>query len=361
MKLSRKWINEDLVDLSHISDQKLCEALEMLGHKVLSLQQIDGISHDSIIDVEINSNRPDCFSLIGIAREAAAAFDVTRKYHEPDVKGNDKISIYELLDVDVPAEWLCNRYSTRMAKNVKVAPSPKWLRDRLTACGIEPVNNIIDITNYVAIEYGQPVTAYDYRSITSGQLSVRETEEGELFIDSDGKQYTLQAGMLVVCDDTDIISIAGITGTAASKVSDDTTTVVIESASFNSDSIRKTSQVLEIKTSSSIQFEHSPDPMLTVPALHRVCELLEMLQCADVLDGMLDVLNYIPEPRTIELDIDQINTLLQTTFSKEEIVMYLKRLEICSDGNTIFVPSFRTDLSTVSDIAMEIERIHRLT
>ena len=364
MKFSRKWVNEEFVDLSKISDQEFIETMEMLGHNVESCKRLYDTnsknSHDTVIDFEISLTRPDCHSLIGLSREAAAAFNIPMKCHNPIIKGNSDELIYELLDVEVPTEWLCNRYSARMVKNVKVGSSPNWLHDRLIASGIKPVNNIIDIINYVRIAYGQPIFAYDYKCISSGQIVVREAEEGETFTSPGGKEYHLKAGMLVVADDMNLISIAGITNSAGFDITTDTSTIVIESANYNGTSICDTSQKLAIKTAASIQFEQAPDPMLTIPALEKACELIEQLQCGEVLDGIIDVLNYVPEPVTIEMDVERINTLLQTNLSAEDITAYLKRLNISLDSGTIFVPSWRTDLSSITDITTEIGRIHRL-
>jgi phenylalanyl-tRNA synthetase beta chain len=364
MKFSRKWVNEEFVDLSEISDQEFIETMEMFGHKANSQNRLDDPNsqktHDTVIDFEISPTRPDCHSLIGLSREAAAAFNIPMKCHDPIIEGNSDELIYELLDVEVPAEWLCNRYSMRMVKHVKVTSSPKWLRDRLIASSIKPVNNIIDIINYVRIAYGQPIYAYDYQCISSGQIVVREAEEGEIFTTPDCKQYRLQAGMLVVADDTNLISIAGIIGSAGSGITADTSTIVIEAANYNCTSICQTSRELAIQTATSIQFEQAPDPMLTIPALERACELIEQLQCGEILDGIIDVLNYVPEPVTIEMDVTKINDLLQTNLSAENICAYLKRLDISIDGDTILIPSWRPDLSTIADIATEIGRIHGL-
>jgi phenylalanyl-tRNA synthetase beta chain len=364
MKFSKKLVNEEFLDLSEISDQEFIETMEMLGHKVKSCKRLYDTNskntHDTVIDFEISRSRPDCQSLIGLSREAAAAFNIPMKCHDPIIKGNSNELIYELLDVEVPAERLCNRYSVRMVKHVKVTSSPKWLRDRLIASNIEPVNNIIDIINYVRIAYGQPICAYDYKCIGSGQIAVREAEEGEIFTSQDNQTYQLQAGMLIVANDTSPISIAGITGSAGSQITADTSTIVIESANYNCTSICQTSKQLAIRTATSTQFEQSPDPLLTIPALERVCELIEQLQCGEVLDGIIDVLNYVPEPVTIEMDVTKINDLLQTNLSAEDVGAYLKRLDIPLDGDTILIPSWRPDLSTIADIATEIERIHGL-
>ena len=311
---------------------------------------------DTIVDFEITNNRPDCYSIIGLARESAAAFGVQMRHHEPVVKGSDAGSIFDHLDVEVPAENLCNRYSSRMVANVKIAPSPKWLRQRLRANGVRPINNIVDITNYVMLEYGQPMHAFDYRYVSSGKIVVREAEEGETLTTLDGNVRNLKPGMLVIADENKPIGLAGIMGGENSEILDDTTTVVFESANFNGTSIRQTALALGMRTESSGKFEKNLDPMMTVPAVQRACELVELLQCGDVLDGIIDIINYVPESKTLPLEVDKINRLLGTQISKEEMVKYLNLLEIEVDGDTIKVPSFRPDLNLMADVAEEVGR-----
>ena len=311
---------------------------------------------DTIVDFEITNNRPDCYSIIGLAREAAAAFGKPMRHHEPVVKGSDAGSIYEHLDVEVPADQLCNRYSSRMVANVKIGPSPKWLRQRLRANGVRPINNIVDITNYVMLEYGQPMHAFDYRYVTSGKIVVREAEEGEVLTTLDGTVRNLKAGMLVIADDSRPIGLAGIMGGENSEIVDDTTMVVFESANFNGTSIRQTALALGMRTEASGKFEKSLDPMMTIPAVQRACELVEMLGCGDVLDGTIDIINYVPEAKTLPLEPERINKLLGTNISKEDMVMYLNRLEIPVEGDTVLVPSFRPDLNLMADLAEEVGR-----
>ena len=311
---------------------------------------------DTIVDFEITNNRPDCYSIIGLAREAAAAFAKPMKHHEPVVHGSDAGSIFEHLDVEVPAEALCNRYSSRIVANVKIGPSPKWMRQRLRANGVRPINNIVDITNYVMLEYGQPMHAFDYRYVSSGKIVVREAQEGETLTTLDGNVRNLKAGMLVIADDTKPIGLAGIMGGENSEIKDDTTMVVFESANFNGTSIRQTALALGMRTEASGKFEKNLDPMMTVPALQRACELVELMQCGDVLDGTIDIINYVPQERRLPLEPEKINRLLGTNISKEDMVMYLNRLEIPVEGDTILVPSFRPDLVRMVDIAEEVGR-----
>ena len=311
---------------------------------------------DTIVDFEITNNRPDCYSIIGLARESAAAFGKEMKHHEPVVKGSDAGSIYEHLDVDVPAEELCNRYTARMVANVKIGPSPKWLRNRLRANGVRPINNIVDITNYVMLEYGQPMHAFDYRYVSSGKIVVREAEEGETLTTLDGTVRNLKPGMLVIADDNRAIGLAGIMGGENSEIKDDTTTVVFESANFDGTSIRQTALALGMRTDASGKFEKHLDPMMTVPAVQRACELVELLECGDVLDGTIDIINYVPETKTLTLEPEKINRLLGTEISKEQMVEYLRLLEIPVEGDTILVPSFRPDLNLMADVAEEVGR-----
>ena len=311
---------------------------------------------DTVVDFEITNNRPDCYSIIGLARETAAAFGKPLRHHEPVVHGSEAGSIFEHLDVEVPAENLCNRYTSRMVANVKIGPSPKWLRQRLRANGVRPINNIVDITNYVMLEYGQPMHAFDYRYVSSGKIVVREAQEGETMTTLEGTQRDLKPGMLVIADETKPIGLAGIMGGLNSEIREDTTMVVFESANFNGTSIRQTALALGMRTEASGKFEKNLDPMLTVPAVQRACELAELLQCGDVLDGMIDVINHVPQPRTIPLEPEKINKLLGTKISKEDMVRYLALLEVPVVDDTVQVPSFRPDLVRMVDIAEEVGR-----
>ena len=311
---------------------------------------------DTVVDFEITNNRPDCYSIMGLAREAAAAFGKPMRHHEPVVKGSDAGSMYGKLDVKVEAENLCNRYTARMVANVKIGPSPKWMRQRLRANGVRPINNIVDITNYVMLEYGQPMHAFDYRYVGSGKIVVRESREGETLTTLDGNVRNLKPGMLVIADETKPIGLAGIMGGENSEILPDTTTVVFESANFDGTSIRQTALALGMRTESSGKFEKNLDPMMTVPAVQRACELVELLSCGDVMDGMVDILNYVPAPKTLELEPEKINALLGTNIPREDMVKYLNLLEIPVEGNTIHVPSWRPDLNLMADIAEEVGR-----
>ena len=312
---------------------------------------------DTVVDFEITNNRPDCYSILGLAREAAAAFNKPMRHHDPVVRGGAAGELSELLEVEVPAEDLCRRYTARMVRNVKIAPSPKWLRQRLRANGVRPINNIVDITNYVMLEYGQPMHAFDYRYVGSGKIIVRRSEPGETLTTLDGNVRTLTPGMLVIADETKPIGLAGIMGGENSEIMDDTVDVVLEFANFNGTSIRQTALALGMRTEASGKFEKNIDPLLTLPAVDRACELVELLGAGEVMDGVIDVLNDIPEPRTIELEPDRINALLGTDISEADMVEYLRRLEIPVEGHEIRVPSWRPDLVGMADIAEEVGRL----
>ena len=312
---------------------------------------------DTVVDFEITNNRPDCYSILGLAREAAAAFNKPMRHHDPVVRGGAAGELSELLEVEVPAEDLCRRYTARMVRNVKIAPSPKWLRQRLRANGVRPINNIVDITNYVMLEYGQPMHAFDYRYVGSGKIIVRRSEPGEVLTTLDGNVRTLTPGMLVIADETKPIGLAGIMGGENSEIMDDTVDVVFESANFNGTSIRQTALALGMRTEASGKFEKNIDPLLTLPAVDRACELVELLGAGEVMDGVIDVLNDIPEPRTIELEPDRINALLGTDISEADMAEYLRRLEIPVEGHEIRVPSWRPDLVGMADIAEEVGRL----
>ena len=313
---------------------------------------------DSIVEFEITNNRPDCYSLIGLARETAAAFNVPMKHHEPVVKGGAEGNLCDLLDVDVQADDLCPRYTARMVRNVKIAPSPKWMRQRLRSAGIRPINNIVDITNYVMVEYGQPMHAFDYRYVKGGKIVVRRAGADKTLTTLDGSVRVLQPDMLVIADETKPVGLAGVMGGENSEIVADTVDVVFESANFLGSSIRKTALALGMRTDASAKFEKDIDPMLTVPAVNRACELVELLGAGEVMDGMIDVLNYVPQPVTVKLEPECINALLGTNISEADMIEYLHREEVPVVDGMIQVPSWRPDLRVMADIAEEVARYY---
>ncbi len=313
---------------------------------------------DAVVEFEITNNRPDCYSLIGLARETAAAFNVPLKLHEPVVRGGGPGVLPELLDVETPDPDLCRRYSARMVRNVKIAPSPKWMRRRLRAAGIRPINNIVDITNYVMVEYGQPMHAFDYRYVKGGRIIVRRAGADTELTTLDGTVRRLTPDMLVIADETRPVGLAGIMGGENSEIVDDTVDVVFESANFDGTSIRKTALALGMRTDASGKFEKNIDPMLTLPAVNRACELVELLGAGEVVDGVIDILNYVPEPVVLPLEPDRINALLGTRISEADMIDYLRREQIPVVDGMIQVPSWRPDLRRMADIAEEVARFY---
>ena len=313
---------------------------------------------DHVIEFEITPNRPDCLSIIGLAREASVTFGKELKLHEPVVKGGAEGKLDELLKVEVPAADLCPRYTARMVRNVKIAPSPKWMRERLRAMGVRPINNIVDITNYVMMEYGQPMHAFDYRYVKGGKIIVRRAEDGETLTTLDGNLRKLNSNMLVIADDTRAVGLAGIMGGENSEIVDDTVDVVFESANFDGTCIRKGALALGMRTEASAKFEKGLDVYNTLPAVDRACELVELLGAGEVVDGVIDVVNHLPEPTVLALRPDKINALLGTNVETEEMLRILKSLQFGVDGETITVPSWRGDVVHYSDLSEEVARFY---
>ena len=313
---------------------------------------------DHVVEFEITPNRPDCLSIIGLAREASATFNQELRLHEPVVKGGAEGNLMELLDVETPAADLCPRYTARMVRNVKIGPSPKWMRERLRAMGVRPINNIVDITNYVMLEYGQPMHAFDYRYVKGGKIIVRRAEDGEELTTLDGVVRKLNHDHLVIADDTRAVGLAGIMGGENSEIVEDTVDVVFESANFNGTCIRKGALALGMRTEASGKFEKGLDILNTLPAVNRACELVELLGAGEVVDGIIDILNYVPNPTVLPLEPEKINALLGTDISKEEMVEILKKLDFKLDGDQITVPSYRGDVKEMADIAEEVARYH---
>ena len=313
---------------------------------------------DSVVEFEITNNRTDCYSIIGIAREAAATFNQPLTLHEPVVKGSEAGSMFDKLDVEVEDPELCPRYTSRMVTNVKIGPSPKWLRQRLHALGVRPINNIVDITNYVMLEYGQPMHAFDYRYVSSGKIVVRRAKEGEQLTTLDGNEHTLTSKMLVIADSDRAIGLAGIMGGLNSEILDTTTTVVFECANFDGTCIRQTANALGMRTDASSKYEKNLNPLTTYPAIQRACELVEELGAGEVMDGIIDVLNYVPQPVDVAFEPKKINHHLGTDISREDMVEYLGRLGFTVEGDVLHVPQWRTDIHYMADVAEEVARMY---
>ena len=320
---------------------------------------------DHVVEFEITPNRPDCLSVIGLAREVSATFDTPLTLHEPVVKGGGAGNLAELLDVETPDPDLCPRYTARMVRGVKIGPSPKWMRERLRSMGVRPINNIVDITNYVMLEYGQPMHAFDYRYVKGGKIIVRRAREGEELTTLDGNVRKLTPNMLVIADETRAVGLAGIMGGENSEIVDDTVDVVFESANFDGTCIRKAALSLGMRTEASAKFEKGLDPLNTLPAVNRACELVELLGAGEVIDGVIDVLNHVPQPRTITMDPARVNALLGTDIDATDMYCYLERVEILTENHDfpngpaqVSIPSWRGDVEGIADLAEEVARFH---
>ena len=318
------------------------------------IREVCGLN-DSVVEFEITNNRPDCLSVRGLARESACTFHTPLTFADPTVTAGHG-DIHEKLSVEIKDAELCPRYTARMVKNIKIAPSPKWMRRRLRASGVRPINNIVDITNYVMLEYGQPMHAFDYACLHDGKIIVRRAEEGESLRTLDGNDHALTPGMLVIADPEGPVALAGVMGGANSEITDETTTIVFESANFLGHSIRKTAIALGMRTDASGRFEKGLDLFATVPAVDRACELVEMLGAGEVFDGTIDVLAKEPETTFIELDDKRINALLGTDIPREFMTDTLTSLGFELNGNTLTVPSWRGDCTMLADIAEECAR-----
>jgi len=312
---------------------------------------------DRVVEFEITSNRPDCLSVIGLARESAASFDTTLTIREPQVKGAGG-SVLEHVDVEIWDEDLCPRYTARVVQNVKIEPSPVWMRQRLRASGVRPINNIVDITNYVMLEYGQPMHAFDHACLDGGQIIVRRATAGETIDTLDGIARTL-TDALVIADAEKAVGIAGVMGGAESEITENTRTVVFESANFNGTSIRKTAGRLGLRTDASSRFEKGLDPLGTLPAVQRACELVELLGAGEVVDGVVDVIAADRAPVVLALEAQRINALLGTDISRDQMATILEKVGFAVDGaDQVTVPSWRLDVHEYVDLAEEVARFY---
>ena len=312
---------------------------------------------DSIVEFEITPNRPDCLSVIGLAREASATFKRPLKLHTPEPHGCGG-SIADLVDIDIEDGDLCPRYTARMVKNVKIAPSPRWMRERLHNSGVRPINNIVDITNYVMLEYGQPMHAFDFSCVEGGHIIVRTAREGETIQTLDGNERKLTPNMLCICDEHKPVCVAGVMGGANSEIVGDTAMVLFESANFNGVSVRRTASALGMRTDASSRYEKGLDMMNTIKAVERACELVELLGCGEVVDGVMDVVAKEKAPTVVKLEPDKINALLGTELSEDLMREILVSLGFILNGDDIYVPSWRGDVEHYSDIAEEVARFY---
>lgn len=314
---------------------------------------------DVVFEYEITSNRVDCFSVVGIAREAAATF--RKEFHPPVVTptGNSE-DVNDYIKVTVRDEELCPRYCARVVKNIKIGPSPEWMQRRLASVGIRPINNVVDITNYVMEEYGQPMHAYDLDTIAGHEIIVRRAENGEKFTTLDGQERQLDDSILMICDGEKSVGIAGIMGGENSMITDNVQTMLFEAACFDGTNIRKSSKKVGLRTDASGKFEKGLDPNNAQAAIDRACQLVEELGAGEVVGGMVDVYGTKREPVRVPFDADAINELLGTDIPKEDMLSYFKMIDLEYDENTneVIAPTFRQDLLRLADLAEEVARFY---
>lgn len=315
--------------------------------------------HDTVFEYEITSNRVDCYSVLGIAREAAATF--RKPFVAPEVKAVGTTGdVNDYIKVEVKDAELCPRYCAKVVKNVKIAPSPEWMQRRLSACGIRPINNLVDITNYVMEEFGQPMHAYDLSTIKGNKIVVRRAEDGEKFTTLDGQERTLDSDMLMICDEEKAIGLAGIMGGENSMITDDVQDMLFEAACFDGTNIRLSSKRVGLRTDASGKFEKGLDPNNAEAAINRACQLIEELGAGEVVEGMVDFYPEKKEEHQIKFDHDYVNNLIGFDLTEEEMISYFPALELEYDKETkmITVPTFRQDLIGMCDIAEEITRFY---
>ena len=314
---------------------------------------------DDVVEFEITPNRPDCLSVIGLARESAVSFDRELNIPTPEVKPlGDGDSVDNYLKVDINDSDLCFRYAAAAVKNVKIEPSPLWLRMRLRAAGVRPINNIVDITNYVMLEYGQPMHAFDYSCLNGSHIIVRRANDGEAYKSLDDKDHVLDSSMLVISDEEKAVALAGIMGGANSEITDSTTTVIFESANFKGSNVRVTSRKLGMRTESSARFEKGMDPENAMPALLRACQLVQLLGAGEVVDGIIDVYPDKKPLTVIPLEVDRINKFLGVHLPEKYMVDTLHSLDFICENGEVTVPSFRGDVECMNDLAEEVIRIY---
>ena len=315
--------------------------------------------HDSVFEYEITSNRVDCYSVIGIAREAAATFKKPFKAPVTGPVGTDG-DVNDYISVEVKDNDLCKRYCAKVVKNVKIAPSPEWMQRRLSACGIRPINNLVDITNYVMEEFGQPMHAYDLDTIADHKIVVRRAEDGENFVTLDGQERELDSEMLMICDGEKPVGLAGIMGGENSMITDDVKDMLFEAACFDGTNIRLSSKRVGLRTDASGKFEKGLDPNNAEAAINRACQLIEELGAGEVVAGMVDVYPEKKTETTIKFDPDYVNKLIGFNLTEEQMVSYFPALELKYDPETklITIPTFRQDLVGMCDIAEEVARFY---
>ncbi len=313
--------------------------------------------NDTTVEFEITNNRPDCLSVLGLAREASAAFDLPLNVKEPEFKGVDG-SARDFINVEVHNTKLCSRYMAAVVKNVKIGPSPRWMAERLKASGVRSINNFVDITNFVMLEYGNPMHAFDLRYVDGGRINVRNAQQGEKITILDGSEVTLSPEMLIIADEKKPIAVAGVMGGEFSGIMEDTSTVVFESACFDGVSVRMTAKKINKRTDASSRFEKGIDPINAKAALLRALELVEELGCGEVVREYIDIDNAKKVPHTLKHDPDWINAHLGVKIPAEEQIAIFKKLGFGYDNGTVVVPNTRIDIERQCDLAEEVARIY---
>ena len=338
---------ENGIYIFHDDVQVGADAVEVLG------------LHDVVFEYEITSNRVDCYSVVGIAREAAATFNKEFKPPVVTETGNNE-DVNDYVKVSVENTNLCSRYCARVVKNIKIGPSPEWMQRRLASVGIRPINNLVDITNYVMEEYGQPMHAYDLDTLAGHQIVVKNAAEGEKFTTLDGQERTMDQDVLMICDGEKAVGIAGIMGGENSMITDDVTTMLFEAACFDGVNIRKSSKRVGLRTDASGKFEKGLDPNNAMDALNRACQLVEEMGAGEVVGGAVDVYSKKKEPVRVPFDAAKINRMLGTGISEEEMIGYFKKIDLGYDAETkeVIAPTFRHDLFRIADLAEEVARFY---
>lgn len=356
MLCSISELGYDILDYPEASEEGIYifKEEQKLGDDVTKVLELC----DDVVEFEITSNRPDCFSIIGIAREASATFRKSLKIPEIIFSEGIDGDITKLIDVSIENEKLCKRYIARVVKNVKIGTSPQWLRHRLTASGIKPINNIVDITNYVMLEYGQPMHAFDINCIEGKKVIVRNAKASEKVTTLDGVERILDESMLVIANENKAMAVAGVMGGENSKITENVSTVLFESASFDGTNVRLTSKKLGLRTDSSSKYEKGLDPNLSEICINRAMQLVEELGCGEVVKGMIDVYPNKQLQWEVNYDTDRVNALLGTEISKDEMIELLDLVAIKGDGKKAIIPTFRPDVQLEADIAEEVARLY---
>ncbi|MEJ5250649.1 MAG: phenylalanine--tRNA ligase subunit beta [Chthonomonadetes bacterium] len=357
MRVPIEWLKE-YVDVQ-ASPEELAHRLTMAGLEVEAIEHDEG---EPVLNVKVTPNRGDCLSMVGVAREVAALYGLPLRHPMPSARSDEPGDAAQYAHIQIIDEDLCPRYAARVVRNVRIAPSPEWMQKRLTLAGMRPINNVVDVTNYVMLELGQPLHAFDLDLLPGGQIVVRRAKSGERIVTLDGIERELQPEMLMICDATHPVAVAGVMGGGETEVTPNTRRVLLESAHFNPTSIRRTSQRLQLSTEASYRFERVVDPGGVVSALDRACELLQQIGAGEPVSGVVDVYPRPAQERTVTLRPERCNLLLGLNLDAQTMVDCLRRLQLKAelrDGVIhVTVPTFRPDLNIEEDLAEEVGRVY---